>query len=199
MAAAVPLAVRTWLRWRRERLRQAFLAAMPELARLLSNATSAGLSVRTALELAAEDIGEPVAGELSVMVRQMRLGVSMEAALLDMEARLPGRELSVLVSTLVISHRSGGSLITALRQISTTLEDRQELGREVRTVLAQATCTGWLVVAMGVGLLFLLDSVSPGLLRTMTEVPLGQVALGVAAALFGSGVLVIRRTTRIET
>ncbi len=77
----------------------------------------------------------------------------------------------MLVGTLVISSRSGGSLISALRDIASTLEDRKELKREVRTLLTQATYTGYLVVAMGIGLLFLLNALHPGLLQDRDQRP----------------------------
>ncbi len=190
--------LRTYLRWREDRQRLAFVAQMPELARVLSNATSAGLSIRTAIEMAGEELAEPARTELQRCARAMAVGTSLEDALQQMEQRLPGRELSVLVGTLVISSRSGGSLISALRDIAGTLEDRKELKREVRTLLTQATYTGYLVVVMGVGLLFLLNAMHPGLLRTVTSTLIGQGALAFAVLCFGIGLLLIRRMTRID-
>jgi tight adherence protein B len=190
--------LRAYGRWREERQRQAFVAQMPELARVLSNATSAGLSIRTAIEMAGSELADPARTELQRASRSMAIGTSLEDSLLAMEKRLPGRELSVLVGTLVISARSGGSLISALRDIATTLEDRKELKREVRTLLTQATYTGYLVVAMGVGLLFLLNALQPGLLRTVTNSLIGQAALAFAVLTFGFGLLLIRRMTRID-
>jgi tight adherence protein B len=128
----------------------------------------------------------------------MAVGTSLEDALAQMEERLPGRELGVLVGTLVISSRSGGSLISALRDIATTLEDRKELKREVRTLLTQATYTGYLVVLMGIGLLFLLNVMHPGLLRIVTSSLIGQGALAFAVVCFSVGLLLIRRMTRID-
>ena len=89
--------------------------------------------------------------EIARVTREVQLGASLDEALAHLEHRLPGRELSVLVGTLIIAQRSGGSLITALRNISETLEDRKELNREIRTVLTQVTYTGYLVAALGVG------------------------------------------------
>jgi tight adherence protein B len=186
------------LNWREERQRMRFVAQMPELARVLSNATSAGLSIRTAVEIAGEELSDPARTELQRCARSMAVGTSLDEALLQMEERLPGRELSVLVGTLVIANRSGGSLIGALREISRTLEDRKELKREVRTMLTQATYTGYLVVGMGVGLLFLINGIQPGLLRTLTSTLLGVGALAFATLCFGLGLVVIRRMTRID-
>lgn len=190
--------LQSYLSWREERQRQAFVAQMPELARVLSNATSAGLSIRTAIEMAGEELSEPARTELQRCARAMSVGTSLDDALAQMEARLPGRELGVLVGTLVISSRSGGSLISALRDIARTLEDRKELKREVRTLLTQATYTGYLVVAMGIGLLLLLNAMHPGLLRTVTSTLVGQAALAFAVLCFAVGLLLIRRMTRIE-
>jgi tight adherence protein B len=183
---------------RKERQHLRFVAQMPELARVLSNATSAGLSIRTAIEMAGEELTEPAKVELQRCARSMAVGTPLDEALLQMEERLPGRELSVLVGTLVIANRSGGSLIGALRDISSTLEDRKELKREVRTMLTQATYTGYLVVGMGVGLLFLINGIQPGLLRTLTSTVLGVGALAFATLCFGVGLAVIRRMTRID-
>lgn len=192
------VALRQVLTWREERQRRAFVAQMPELARVLSNATSAGLSIRTAIEMAGAELADPAKSELQRCARSMAVGASLEQALQQMEERLPGRELSVLVGTLIISSRSGGSLIAALRDIAHTLDDRKELKREVRTLMTQASYTGYLVAAMGVGLLFLLNSVQPGLLHKLTSSLLGIGALSFAVVCFGSGVLIIRRMTRVD-
>jgi tight adherence protein B len=199
LGVAAVRGLRSVLAWREERQRQAFVAQMPELARVLSNATSAGLSIRTAIEMAGEELAEPARTELQRCARAMSVGTSLESALQQMEERLPGRELSVLVGTLVISSRSGGSLISALRDIAGTLEDRKELKREVRTLLTQATYTGYLVVAMGIGLLFLLNALHPGLLKIVTTSLIGQGALAFAVLCFSGGLLLIRRMTRIES
>ncbi len=199
IGALAVLGLKRVLSWREERQRMAFVAQMPELARVLSNATSAGLSIRTAIEMAGEELAEPAKTELQRCARSMAVGTSLEDALSQMEERLPGRELSVLVGTLVISSRSGGSLIGALRDIAHTLEDRKELKREVRTLLTQATYTGYLVVAMGIGLLFLINAVQPGLLRTLTSTILGIAGLVFASLCFALGLFVINRMTRIES
>jgi tight adherence protein B len=106
--------------------------------------------------------------------------------------------VAVLTSTLVVSARSGGSLVTSLRDIADTLEERKETRREVRTTLAQALATGYLVMAMGFIILLVLNVTYPGSVRKMTTEPLGQAALAFAGLLFTGGFLVIRRIVRIE-
>jgi tight adherence protein B len=195
--AAVMLA-NLYLQRRQGERKELFIAQLPQLARVLSNAASAGLALRSAIALASDDLAEPARTELRRVSDAMAVGQSLEDALRDLERRLPARELSVLVSTLVISARAGGSLVEALRNIASTLEARKEVRREIRTVLSQSVYTGYLVVALGMGILLLLNTIQPGLLDLMLSRPIGQLALFVAIGLFAGGLLLIKRVTRID-
>ena len=141
---------------------------------------------------------EPAKTEIQRLNAAVRFGTSLEDAMLQMNERLPAREVRVLMSTLVVSARSGGSLIKALRDISLTLDDRKEVRREVRTTLAQSRATGALVTLMGVGILLALNAIQPGTVERMTQNLIGQIALVVALGLFLVGHLMVRRMTRID-
>ena len=190
--------LRVFLRRARDRRREAFILQMPELARVLANATGAGLSIRTAVSIASDELAEPASEELSRVARAMQFGDSLENGLIGIHDRLPSREIQVLVSTLLVSSRSGGSLVSSLRDIADTLEARKETRREIRTTLAQATLTGYMVAAMGLLMLVMLNTINSGTVEKMTTSPVGQVALVVAGGLYGLGLFLIRRITRIE-
>ncbi|HET8615218.1 MAG TPA: type II secretion system F family protein [Actinomycetales bacterium] len=175
-----------------------FVSQLPEVARVLSNATSAGLALRSAIEMTAEDVDEPSRGELRFLAEQLSVGKSMDDALNDLGERLPSRELSLLTHTLIIQARSGGAIVTALRGISETLDARKDLRREIRTMLSGAVFTSYIVIVMGVGSLLLLNVIAPGVLDRMTRELLGQAALVTAVALYVLGFVMVRRTTRIE-
>lgn len=190
--------LRAYINRARDRRREAFIAQLPEMARVLGNGTSAGLSLHTSLAMAAQELAEPAKSELLRVTDALRFGRDVESALADMADRMPSRETRVLIGTLSVSARAGGSLITALRDISDTLEIRKETRREIRTTLAQAVATGYIVIALGVGVLFLLNTISPGSVEKMTTSLMGQVALVVSFSLFTLGFFAIRRLTRIE-
>ena len=192
------LLLRGWLRRSRDRRRERFVQQIPELARVLSNAANAGLSITTAWVVAEGEMEEPAKTEIQRLNAAVRFGTSLEDAMLQMNERLPAREVRVLMSTLVVSARSGGSLIKALRDISLTLDDRKEVRREVRTTLAQSRATGALVTLMGVGILLALNAIQPGTVERMTQNLIGQIALVVALGLFLIGHLMVRRMTRID-
>lgn len=190
--------VRWWLKRARERYRAKFVDQIPDLARVLSNATSAGLSIRTAWTVAEREMGEPARREIARINTSVRFGASLEEAMASVEDRLPSREVKVLMSTLVIASRSGGSLVSALRDISYMLDERKETKREVKSVMAQAVATGYTLILFGVGVLFVVNLVSPGTIERITQNVFGLVALAVAASLMVVGHLLIRRITKVD-
>lgn len=192
------VAVRTYLRRGKDRRREAFISQMPELARVLANATNAGLSISTAIAIAADEMAEPARTELRRVASSQAFGNGLESALDELQDRVPSREVAVLLSTLLVSARSGGSLVTSLRTIADTLEQRKETRREIRTTLAQSVATGYTVIGLGVAILALLNVVNPGTVEIMTRNIFGQAALLFASLLFTVGFVAIRAMTRIK-
>jgi tight adherence protein B len=191
-------AVRWYLRRGRDRRREKFIGQLPELARVLANATNAGLSLATSLAIAGDELDEPARSELKRVSVSVSFGSDLASALDELRLRVGSREVAVLVSTLVVASRSGGSLVSSLRDIADTLDARKETRREIRTTLSQSLATGYLVIFLGVGMLFAINMVKAGTVQLMTQSPLGQVALLVSGSLFTVGLLLTRRMTRIE-
>ncbi|GEC05791.1 membrane protein [Streptomyces spinoverrucosus] len=187
-----------FLNWQRQKRIEKFINQLPELARILANATQAGLALRTAISMAAEELEAPAGEELAKVSNQLAVGASMDEALGEMADRLPSRELVVLVTTLVLSNRAGGQLVSALRNLTETLEERKETRREIRTQLSQVSMTSYAVPVMGVGSLFLMNGVKDGALDRMTGSPVGQACVLIAFALYAVGFVMIRRLSRID-
>lgn len=181
-----------------QRQRELLIAQLPEFSRILASTTGAGLSVQTALAIAGDELPDPAGREITQMSRELDLGTPLDIAFERLQERIPGRDLGVLVSTLVISHRSGGSLITALRDLSFTLEERKETAREVRTLVAESSYTGYMVAGMGVVLLCLLMFLNDSVLYNMTTTVVGQLALLIAGVGYAVGIVLIHRMTRVK-
>lgn len=192
------LAANAFLDWQRQKRIEAFIGQLPELSRILANATSAGLALRTALGMAAEEMDSPAGDELTVVANELAVGRSIEDSLGELAERLPSRELVVLVTTLVLSHRAGGTIVSSLRNLTATLEERKETRREVRTMLAEVNATAYTIPVLGLGAMLMMNSMSPGSLDEVTSSTAGQIAMVFAVGLFAVGFTVIRRLGRIE-
>ncbi|MFD5193602.1 type II secretion system F family protein [Streptomyces sp. NPDC058357] len=187
-----------FLNWQRTKRTERFINQLPELARILANATQAGLALRTSIGMAADEMEDPAGEELARVSRRLAVGEPLDDALSELTDRLPSRELVVLVTTLVLSNRAGGTVVSSLRNLTETLEERKETRREVKTQLSQVTVTAYAVPMFGLGAMLLMNTVMPGALDRMTGAFIGQVAVVVSIALYAIGFIVIRRMSRID-
>ncbi|WP_329614201.1 type II secretion system F family protein [Streptomyces brevispora] len=187
-----------FLNWQRTKRTDRFINQLPELSRILANATQAGLALRTALSMAADELEDPAGEELARVARRLGVGESLDEALSELTERLPSRELVVLVTTLVLSNRAGGTVVSSLRNLTETLEERKETRREVKTQLSQVTVTAYAVPGFGFGAMLLMNAVMPGALDRMTGALIGQAAVIVSLILYAIGFIVIRRLSRID-
>ncbi|MFE4547428.1 MULTISPECIES: type II secretion system F family protein [unclassified Streptomyces] len=187
-----------FLNWQRQKRIEAFIAQLPDVARLLANATAAGLAMRTALAMAAEELENPAGEELAHVADQLMMGRTIDDALGELAERLPSRELVVLVTTLVLANKAGGSVVSSLRNLTQTLEDRKETRREVRTMLSEVNATAFTVPLLGLGSLLLINSSNEGALARVTGSALGQALVLISLGLYTVGFFVIRRLGKIE-
>ncbi len=148
--------------------------------------------------MAAEELEAPAGEELKQVADAMAVGHSVEDSLAELQQRLPSRELIVLVSTLVLSSRAGGSVVESLRNLTVTLEERKETRREIRTQMSQVTVTAYAVPVIGIGSLLLLNRIMPGSLQAMTGSTIGRICVLVSLGLYVVGFALIRRMSRID-
>ncbi|MFC7305211.1 type II secretion system F family protein [Streptomyces monticola] len=187
-----------FLNWQHQKRIEAFINQLPDLARLLANGTSAGLALRTSLAMAADELEAPAGEELRVVSNQLAMGRSIDDALGELAERLPSRELSVLVTTLILSNKAGGTIVESLRNLTQTLEERKETRREVRTMLSEVNATAFTIPCLGVGAMLMLNAMNDGALAKVTGSPLGQILILVSLGLYAAGFVVIRRLGKIE-
>jgi tight adherence protein B len=177
---------------------EAFIEQLPEIGRMLANGAQAGLSMPQAVAMASRELADPGAAELKRIVEELRLGQSIEIALEGLRRRLPSREVSVLLTTIVIQQRAGGDTVRALSELASTLEARKDLRREITTLLSGVVFTSYVVAAIGGGTVLLLNVMSPGVTKEMTSSAIGIAGLAVAGILWAVAFTLIRATTRID-
>jgi len=189
---------RAYIERKRGNRRDAFVAQLPEVARMLSNGTSAGLSMAQAVRMASRELAEPGGAELRRVVEEMHVGRRIEDALEALQERLPSREVAVLMTTIIIQQRAGGDTVKALGELASTLDARKDLRREISTLLSGVVFTSYIVAGIGGATILLVNGISPGVTKQMTSSALGLAGLFVASVLWTIAFVLIRRTTRVH-
>ncbi|MEQ9093468.1 MAG: type II secretion system F family protein, partial [Miltoncostaeaceae bacterium] len=172
-------------------------AQLPQVTQSLAASVGAGLSLSRALERAAADAPEPLAGELAATVQEIGLGARVDEALELLATRVGSRDLRVLVTAIIVQRRTGGDLARALSQLAERLDERRRLERELRGVTAQARLTAWMVAALPAAAGVMAELAAPGMLRHALGDGVGPLLLVVCLALYGVGVVLVRRIGRV--
>jgi tight adherence protein B len=187
-----------WLGHRLDKRGELFIGQLPEVARLLSGGASAGLSIPAAIELTVREIDPPAREELQTVMHELSLGRPLPETLEHLRRRLPSREVAVLMNTLIVQQRAGGDAVSALRELAETLDSRRETNREVRTMMAGAIYTAYIVPGMGIFSLLLLNAINSRTLQQMTSTAIGIATLVAAGTIYVIAFVLLRRVTRID-
>lgn len=196
VALAGPFVVRAGLQARIRRRARLTIDQLPELSGMLAGSAAAGLSVPLALRLAADDLPEPLAGELRTVLQAISVGTPTDAALEDLSRRIPSREMTLFVTTVVVQTRGGGDMVKALRRLTESLEVRRENAREYVSLTAGSTSTAYLMLFFGVVMTAMLQHAFPGALDRTLATGLGRAAVLTAVALYAGGLVLVRRAAR---
>jgi tight adherence protein B len=184
-------------RLRQRRLRR-FDAQLPDMLLALGSSLRAGASLPGALRQLVEQCEAPLSQEFGMILREQRLGVSFDAALLNLQDRMPTEATGLVVAALRVASQTGGNLAEALERIAAVLLARLQLQGRIRALTAQGRLQGWIVGALAPVLAGVLTWLDPSSMKAFWYTPAGWSALGVIALLQTAGVLWVRRIVSID-
>ncbi len=172
------------------------------------NALRSGYSVLQGMEAIATELPPPVSVEFERVVQEVRLGLSVEAALDNMYRRVPSEDLDLVITAVNIQREVGGNLAEVLESISHTIRERVRIKGEIRTLTAQGRASGTIITLLPVALGGLLFLINPGYVSELwvkeppwiipNVFPCGWILLGIGAMMIFFGWLAIRKIVDIE-
>jgi len=136
--------------------------------------------------------------EFGRLLREIKLGVTMEDALQNMLERLASRDLELLITAVQIQRQVGGNLAEILDNIGETIRERIRLKNEVKTLTAQGRISGLVIGLLPVLIIVVVSMINPGYMLTLIVHPLGPFLLLWAAFSELIGLMFIRRIVSID-
>jgi tight adherence protein B len=184
---------RSWLTLRVSRRRRAFEEQLPELLMSLGSALRAGHGLTQALQSVAADVPEPVAGELTRVLAEARLGRSLDDALTDLGTRIDSRELDFVLDAIIVQRQVGGSLAGIFELVGDAVRQRQQFAMRLRSLTAMGRTSAMVLLALPVVLGAALSLMQHAYLKPLLTEPAGHVMLIGSFLLLGIGCLWLRR------
>ncbi len=165
---------------------------------LMGSSLKAGLSFLQALQIMIDEIGAPLSQEFKLLLAEHRLGSSLEEAFNSLAARIPSRDLSIMVNSIVILRETGGDLTETFDTLYTTIMGRRKVEGKISALtsmgMAQGVTLSTLPIVLGLAFYMMQPET---MIKMFTTLPgIGMTIL--ALALIGVGMFAIIKVTRID-
>ena len=125
-----------------KRKEQEFLVQFKELIQTFSSLLNTGYSVENAVKESLKEMqvfysdDAAILRELEIMVRQIRVQVPVEQAVEELSERTKLPDVESFAGVFVTAKRSGGNLMSIIRNTADQIGDKIDVKREIDTMLA---------------------------------------------------------------
>ncbi|MHB8878873.1 MAG: type II secretion system F family protein, partial [Myxococcaceae bacterium] len=178
--------------YRARRIRK-FNTQLVDALQAMANAFKAGLTFPQAIEHVAREAQPPLSQEFGLFVKEVKLGVPLEEALVNMGRRVGSDDLELVVVSTNIARALGGNMAEMFETLSGTIRERFRLEGKIDALTAQGKLQGWVVSAMPLILGVVLNYMRPDLMQPMLDHIFGYILVAVIAIMEIMGIFIIRR------
>ena len=197
-ALLVPIGVREWVTRTLKRRRNQFAEQLPDALQVISSALRSGHSFAGALAVVVESAADPMKSEMQQVVADEQRGVPLEQAIGVVVDRMDSRDLEQVGIVAQLVRESGSNSAEVVDRVAETIRERFELRRLISTLTVQGRMSRWIVSALPVVILLLLQLINPHYMHPLVASTGGKVVIGLAAALVVGGSLVIKKIVDIK-
>jgi tight adherence protein B len=183
---------------RRNKRRRLFNSQLPDALDFLSRVLRSGQSFNTGLQMMADELPQPIAGEFRRCYDQHSLGQSIEQGLRDMAQRMDSPNFAFFTTAVIIQRQSGGDLAEVLHNLSEMIRKRLRLAQTVRAKTSEGRFTGYIMVAFPAIMFAVTYFIDPNRGNVMLYTSAGHMLTGVALFLQAFGLFLIKKITTVK-
>lgn len=175
-----------------------FVDQMVDGLTMMANGIKAGLSVTQCMERVVENMKNPISQEFELVLSQVRIGRTVEEALVELSERVPRQDVLMFVTAVNILKETGGNLAETFQTIVTVVRERQKVEKKIQAMTAQGMMQGLIISLVPFFLLIVFFVLDPKMIMPMFTTTLGLVLLAIMLTLQIIGGIVVRKVVKIE-
>lgn len=178
------------------RRKQQLQAQLVDGLMILSSSLKGGLSLLQAIEVLAEESNPPLSQEFGLVLRENKMGVSLEESLKRLNERLDIEEVKLMTNSILVSRETGGDLTKVLSRLSTTIRDNRKLKDTMRTLTLQGRLQGAIMSVLPFVFIAAVLSFNHNHFDIMFQSEQGRMLIFAGAALQAIGLILIHKFSR---
>jgi tight adherence protein B len=187
-----------YLEQQRQRRVRAIESKIDGFVLALANGLKATPSIGNALGYTQPLLAAPLDVEVALALKEMRLGNTVDQALLSMAGRIRSTQLDAALSGLLIGRQVGGDLPKILEKTASTLREMARLQGVVRSKTAEGKAQLAVLAIFPAVILLLFDTVSRGYFDPLATSVFGWVVIALAIALWIGSLLMARKILAVD-
>ncbi|MGH2807066.1 MAG: VWA domain-containing protein [Actinomycetota bacterium] len=195
VGAAIPF---IWLTFAARRRMSKLHAQLADILMILANALRAGHSFMQALDLVAQEIGEPAGEEFGRLVAEVRLGRPVDEALNSLAERIGSDDFKWALLAVNIQRDVGGNLAEVLDTVSETIRERDGIRRQIDVLTAEGRLSVWILAGLPVVVAIYLAWVNPDYLSLLVNNAVGILMTITASVLLFIGIFWMKKVVKID-
>ncbi|MFA5271144.1 MAG: type II secretion system F family protein [Candidatus Omnitrophota bacterium] len=181
-----------------KRRRQKFILQLVDGLMVMNSCLKGGLTLVQSFEILSEEMAPPLSHEISLLNREIKVGVTLEEALLRLEKRMPSEEMTLITSAILVARETGGDLTKVFSRLVETIRDRIKLREMVTTLTLQARLQSIIISMLGPVFFVVVRKIRPDHFDIMWRDELGRIFLLIAIGLQILGIILIIIFGKIE-
>lgn len=187
-----------WIKFMRKRRLNLFNEQFMDAIGVISNSLKAGLSLQQALARVALQYPAPLSQELSMIGKEVALGVPLERSLSNVCKRVESEDLDLFVTATNVVRDTGGNLSEMFDTIADTLRERNTIRGKIKALTAQGRMQGIVIGLMPLALGVILYKLDPNLIMPLFNDPIGWAILMIIVLFEAIGAFFIAKIIRID-
>lgn len=164
----------------------------------LANALRASPSPGRALAMVQPVTAPPLDSEIELVLREMRVGSTLDQALGNLSARVHSFQLDAAMSCLLIGRQTGGNVPQILDGAAHTLREITRLQGVLRSKTAEGRAQANVLAVFPLALILGFESVSPGYFEPLTQSTTGMIVMILAFGMWVSSIVIMRRIMAVQ-
>jgi len=182
---------------RKQRL-QAIEEKIESFLLTLANALKATPSIGSALSYTQPLLAAPLDQELELALKEMRVGSSLDQALLNLAARVRSPKLDAALASLLIGRQVGGNLTQILETTAATLREMSRLRGVVRSKTAEGKSQLFVLALFPAVLVFMFDWLKPNYFAPLMNNVAGALIGLMALSLWAASIVLARKVLMVD-
>jgi tight adherence protein B len=187
-----------WLDGRRKKRLKKLEEQLPLALDIVTRAIRAGHPVISAVQLASDELGDPIGSEFGLIVDETTYGLEFKEALVSFARRTASPDVHFFAVSVGIQSETGGNLAEILEGLAAVVRGRQTLAKRVKALSSEGKASAMILSVLPLFLIGMMMLMAPTFYTSKFGDPLFWPIVIAVLVVYGIGQVMIKRITDIK-